>query len=136
MVFLTKTITIFSVQLMLIFLHIIAVVHINALKKSFKPGAGSYDRTLELLKKLQMDFLIIFKGSDPSTCPSSIAKYFHDLKYEVNLVKPSKESFSMQDIDIPIFDGGKEASQTSQDKENEALSILDCLGCYMHRLSP
>ena len=60
-----------------------AAVHVNSGAASFKPPRTSYNRTLACLKKLRMDFWLTWRPHDPSVCPSSIAKYFCDLGFEV-----------------------------------------------------
>ncbi|KAK5646843.1 hypothetical protein RI129_005307 [Pyrocoelia pectoralis] len=80
------------------------VVSINLLSNHFKPGKKNYDRTKDRLLTLKkMTLLINWEPPHLDICPSSVAKYFDDLKFDVQVCLPDFQMRTNYTIKVPNF---------------------------------
>lgn len=84
---------------------IVSVVKINLNSEIFEPGKPNYEKTRLQLSKLQnFDLLISWKPPSENVCPSSVAKYFHDLGYIVKLCSPTYRTHTEYSVKTPQID--------------------------------
>uniref|UniRef100_A0A1Y1NIQ9 Uncharacterized protein n=1 Tax=Photinus pyralis TaxID=7054 RepID=A0A1Y1NIQ9_PHOPY len=80
------------------------IVSINLLSNHFKPGKRNYDRTKDRLRTMQkMTMLVNWEPPSANVCPSSVAKYFHDLNLDVELCVPDFCTRTSYTVKVPDF---------------------------------
>lgn len=68
-------------------------------------GTKSHDRIKKCLTKLaKINLILTWHPSNENVCPSSIAKYFANLNYDVKLCKVNHKSRTNYSITAPIID--------------------------------
>lgn len=83
----------------------ISVVKINLKYEFFEPGKPNYEKLRQKLSKLQnFDLLLNWQPPSEDVCPSSIAKYFHDLGYSVKLCSPTHLTHTEYCVKTPQID--------------------------------
>lgn len=84
---------------------IISVVKINLKYKLLEHGKPYYEKIRQKLSKLQ-NFDMLFNWQPPSedVCPSSIAKYFHDLGCNVKVCSPTYRTHTEYSVKTPQID--------------------------------
>lgn len=88
-----------SIHLFIVF----PVVSINLNSVEF--GHKSYVKLVKALGKLpKFTLLFSWQPNNEDVCPSSLAKYFADLKYKVKLCKPRQESRTSYSVKVPVID--------------------------------
>jgi ribonuclease P/MRP protein subunit RPP40 len=80
------------------------VVTIDLKQKHFKPGKPNYERTKTCLEKLTQNVIVTWEPKNEEICPSSIAKYFHDLGYRTELCKTRFKSHTLYSVKVPNID--------------------------------
>lgn len=77
----------------------------DLLKDRFEPGKKNYERTKICLEKLKdINLLIYWEPPNEEICPSSIAKYFHDLDYCVKVCIPEFTVRTDYSVKVPDFE--------------------------------
>lgn len=72
-------------------------------QKHFKPGKPNYERTKTWLENITHDVIITWEPPRLSICPSSVAKYFHDLGYKTKLCGVQKSTHTVYSVDVPVI---------------------------------
>lgn len=81
----------------------VSVVRIDLTK--LIPGTKLFDRAKACLKRLQrFDIILTWEPSAFDVCPSSIAKYFDTLNYEVKACSPRHETQIRYTVKAPVID--------------------------------
>ncbi|XP_015835823.1 ribonuclease P protein subunit p40 isoform X2 [Tribolium castaneum] len=77
------------------------IVTIDLKQKCFKPGKPNYERTKASLDNLRFDVIVTWEPPSKGICPSSIARYFHDLGYETKLCGIQNTSHVVSSTQVP-----------------------------------
>ncbi|GJQ84575.1 hypothetical protein Trydic_g239 [Trypoxylus dichotomus] len=68
-------------------------------------GTKIFERTRNCLKRLNaVDVIVTWEPQEAKICPSSIAKYFDDLNYDVRLCAPKYDTQVRYSVKAPIID--------------------------------
>ncbi|XP_076060614.1 ribonuclease P protein subunit p40-like [Oratosquilla oratoria] len=101
------------------------VVEVDTSQPYFHKGKTYYEKVQKTLMESQLtfDFLIAWEPDDETVCPSSVAKYFHDLGYVVRERKPTLKSSLLSDISGP--------TSLNHFEEMEPGDITEWIGCQL-----
>lgn len=72
-------------------------------EKHFRSGKRNYERTKRCLDQLQLNFIISWEPPKKEICPSSVAKYFVDLGYNVTLCGAKYLSNNIYEVEVPLI---------------------------------
>ncbi|XP_047491400.1 ribonuclease P protein subunit p40-like [Penaeus chinensis] len=103
------------------------VIKINTNEKTFRPGKSYYERVTSALghPRLKFNFWITWKPKNGDICPSSVAKYFHDLGFAVEEQFPDVYKSIASEVAMPRLD----KSQEDEVEELEPEDLLEWIGC-------
>ncbi|XP_045118627.1 ribonuclease P protein subunit p40-like isoform X1 [Portunus trituberculatus] len=106
------------------------VVEVDLKNPNFYPGKPRYQQVKNAFTQLPLafSFWILWVPNDPDVCPSSIAKYFHDLGYSVSECAATLSQNVLEKAFMP-FPGPpvEEAGLDEQIAEPE--DLLEWIGC-------
>ncbi|XP_071546296.1 ribonuclease P protein subunit p40-like [Panulirus ornatus] len=99
------------------------VVEVNLKEPSFRPGKPNYNKVITTFTEVQLAFNFWFNWvpHDKEVCPSSIAKYFNDLGYSVEEVRPFLGHSIMTEAAMPLL------GKTEEEVDPE--DLLEWIGC-------
>ncbi|XP_042206592.1 ribonuclease P protein subunit p40-like [Homarus americanus] len=99
------------------------VVKVNMKEPSFKPGRPHYTTVTSAFTQVHLTFTfwLTWIPDDTGVCPSSIAKYFHDLGYSVEERKSSLSQSIVTEVDMPVL--GKDGEDTDPE------DVFEWIGC-------
>lgn len=108
------------------------VVEVDLKNTNFHPGKPHYQRVTSAftLLPLAFSFWLMWLPQDSDVCPSSIAKYFHDLGYSVEECGASLNqelvAEALMPIPGPLFEEDKVGEE---DCASEPEDLLEWIGC-------
>lgn len=82
----------------------LSAVTIDLKQKHFKPGKAKYERTKTCLEKLRFNVLISWEPPNEEICPSSVAKYFYDLGYNLEQFEIKHKSHIIYSVGLPTIE--------------------------------
>lgn len=107
----------------------ILVVSIDVTSPSFRPRKPNYERTKTCLAKLpKLSLLLSWHPAKSEVCPSSIAKYFHDLGYNVEKCKPQFTTRTEYGVKVPELNFGEKGSEDGAFELVEWIGMLSLKG--------
>lgn len=80
-----------------------SVVTVDLKEKHFRPGKRNYERTKRCLDQLKLNFIISWGPPEKEVCPSSVAKYFVDLGYNVALCETKYLTKTIYGVEVPVI---------------------------------
>lgn len=110
------------------------IVEVDLKNPNFLPGKPHYQRVLNALTQLPLAFSVwlLWLPSDPSICPSSIAKYFHDLGYSVEECAATLGQEVRGEVLMPLpglTEEESEALKGETEDRAEPEDLLEWIGC-------
>ncbi|KAK9882486.1 hypothetical protein WA026_021828 [Henosepilachna vigintioctopunctata] len=104
------------------------IVTVDLKSDDFKSGKCNYERTKSCLQKLKnFDVILSWEPPEKEICPSSIAKYFSDLGYPVELCKIRHHRKTAHSLMVPVIPNLDEFDDEASANFIEWLGML-CIG--------
>nr|XP_045599497.1 ribonuclease P protein subunit p40-like isoform X1 [Procambarus clarkii] len=98
------------------------VVEVNMQKQCFKPGKAYYERVITAFTEVQLrfNFWLTWIPDNAEICPSSVAKYFHDLGYSIEEQHPCLNWNIVREAAMPLL-----CTASEEDPQD----VLEWIGC-------
>ncbi|KAG0712616.1 Ribonuclease P protein subunit p40 [Chionoecetes opilio] len=109
------------------------VVEVDLKNTNFHPGKPHYRRVTSALTRLPLAFSLwlLWLPQDPGICPSSIAKYFHDLGYDIKECGATVGQGVVGEALMPHPGPPLPEEEAGEDLVAEPEDLLEWVGCQM-----